>query len=109
MTEQAPTVDQALAAIRAHSIETRTDWATAVTYLNGTVRHTGADEEEHVALTADSITTHLASLNEPTRQMNGVDTVAIVNRDVSILPDGTQVIGPWREVRQGRVLENDRG
>ncbi|MFY1686534.1 hypothetical protein [Plantactinospora sp. WMMB782] len=83
----------------------RVEWAAEAHYYDGTVKHSVAEDENHAALLADSIATHLASLNEPTRRHNGVESVAIVNREVRVFGDGTQVISPWRKVRDGRVPE----
>lgn len=84
----------------------RIEWAMALTYLTGETKHSAAGDEEHAALMADSVATHLASLNEPTREHNGVDSAAVVNREVRVLHDGTQIIGPWRHVRAGRPIED---
>lgn len=94
------TVDKALdegaVVLRPGGEPTRIDWAAEVVYLDGSVKHTPKVDEEFARLTADSINVHTESLNEPTRQAKGVDRAYPASREVRVLPDGTQVISPWR-------------
>lgn len=82
---------------------TRIDWAAETRHFDGSVKHTSIGDEEYATFTADSMTAYLATLNEPTRRHNGVESVAIVRREARVLADGTQVIAPWRKVRDGQV------
>ncbi|MFY1595522.1 hypothetical protein [Micromonospora sp. WMMD737] len=87
----------------------REEWAAEVTYLDGRKQRQQLADAEHAALVADSITTHVASLNEPTRKAHGVKSAAIVTRTVTAygptdLP--TLVISPWQHHRDGRELKD---
>lgn len=86
--------------------ESRTEWAAQFTRYDGTVKHEpcGADRE-HAEFTADSVTTYLESLNEPTRRENGVESAEVVSRTVTVEDDGTQIIRPWQVVRVGEVAQ----
>lgn len=81
--------------------ETRTEWAARANYYDGTVKHTVGNDREHAEMVTDSIATHLASLNEPTNQYNGVESVDLVSRLVTVEDDGTQIIRPWHFERAG--------
>jgi len=86
---------------------TRTEWAAAVNYYDGTVKHAPGTDEDHAQLLADSVTTHIESLNGPTRKENGVESADVVSREVTVEDDGTQVIRPWRVARAGQAYEGD--
>lgn len=80
---------------------TRTEWAARANYYDGTAKHQIGSDREHAELMADSMTTHLDSLNEPTRRAGGVESVDLVSRSVTVEDDGTQIIRPWRVERPG--------
>jgi hypothetical protein len=81
--------------------ETRTEWAARANYYDGTTKHTIGADREHAELIADSMATHLASLNEPTRQLGGIESADLMSRRVTVENDGTQIIRPWHFERPG--------
>jgi hypothetical protein len=83
--------------------ETRTEWAAALNGYDGGVKYTNHGDREYAELTADSVATHLASLNEATREYGKVKSVDLVQREVTVEDDGTQIIRPWQVVRAGEV------
>lgn len=74
------------------------EWAAEIRYLNGGVKHTAATDESFATIAADSVNLHVESLNEPTRQENGVEGARVVFREVREFPDGSRLIGPWKPV-----------
>lgn len=78
--------------------ETRMEWAAAVTMIDGGIRYQLASNREHADLIVEGITSYVASLNEPTRQHNGVDSALVVNRAVRNFSDGSSWTDPWAEV-----------
>lgn len=107
LADRRVTVDDLVAAVRdvrqadlhAAGTPVRVEWSAETTHTDRIVTHSIPSDESYAALIADSKVAHLATLNEPTRALTGVVAVAVVNREVRILPDGTQIIGPWRHVR----------
>ncbi|MFF0822446.1 hypothetical protein ACFYUR_18955 [Micromonospora haikouensis] len=71
----------------------RTDWAEAVTYGDGEVRFRGMDDEQEARKFAAHTNTHQSLGSKAT----GTDVAhsAAVYREVRMLVDGTQIIGPW--------------
>lgn len=84
--------------------ETRTEWAAALYGYDGGVKYQAGDRE-YAELVADSVATHLASLNEPTREAGKVRSVNLVSREVTVEDDGTQIIRPWSVEREGQVVK----
>ena len=84
--------------------ETRTEWGARYNYYDGTTKHQEGSDREHAELIADSVATHLASLNEATRRHGGVESVDLVHRQVTVEDDGTQIIRPWQVERAGQVV-----
>lgn len=74
------------------------EWAAEVRYLSGEVRYDAAAGVLAASVTAHGINEHVASLNEPTREFNGVEGARVVSREVRDLPDGSRLIGPWKPV-----------
>lgn len=82
--------------------ETRTEWGARINYYDGTTKHTPAgDDQAFAEMAADSMMTHIESLNEPTRLENGVRSADVVSRQVTVEDDGTQIIRPWQVERAG--------
>jgi hypothetical protein len=84
--------------------ETRTEWAAALNGYDGGVKYQAGDRE-YAELVADSVATHLASLNGPTRELGKVRSVYLVFREVTVEDDGTQIIRPWQKEREGQVVQ----
>ncbi len=85
--------------------ETRTEWAARFNYYDGTAKHEIGGDREHAELTADGKATHLASLNDATRELGGVKSAELVSREVTVEGDGTQIIRPWKVERAGQVAQ----
>lgn len=85
--------------------ETRTEWAARFNRYDGTWKADSVGDREHAEFTADSVATYLTSLNEPTHQENGVKSVDLVHREVTVEDDGTQIIRPWQVEREGRPVQ----
>lgn len=84
--------------------ETRTEWAAALNGYDGGVKYQTGDRE-YAELVADSVATHLASLNEATREHGKVRSVDLVSRSVTVEDDGTQIIRPWQVEREGQAVQ----
>jgi hypothetical protein len=74
------------------------EWAAEIRHLDGRLNHGIVGDEEFAAFEAEAVNQHLASLNEPTRQMSGVEGARLVRRELRDLPDGSRLIGPWKPV-----------
>jgi hypothetical protein len=83
--------------------ETRAEWAAALNGYDGGTKYQQGDRE-YAELVADSVTTHLASLNEATREMGKVRSADVVFREVTVEDDGTQIIRPWQVEREGQAV-----
>ncbi|RKR92722.1 hypothetical protein BDK92_7200 [Micromonospora pisi] len=85
-----------------------TEWAVNVTFADGKVKTTTAENEEHAAVVADSMATYLDTLNAPTRIAFGATKVEIVSRRSEFLPGmDARLIHGWRHVRDGRAFDFD--
>lgn len=86
--------------------ETRAEWAAALNGYDGGVKYQPGDQK-YAELVADSVATHLASLNEATREHGKVLSADVVSREVTVEDDGTQIIRPWAVVRAGQPVTED--
>ncbi|MEU3452224.1 hypothetical protein ABZ671_01075 [Micromonospora sp. NPDC006766] len=84
--------------------EVTEEWSAAV-IRNGTTRYQSAGDAEHAAIIADSIATHVASMNEPTREAYGVTGTAVMHRTTVRYEDDYQLTSPWRKIRDGQPLK----
>jgi hypothetical protein len=81
------------------------EWAARCVYYDGGVMYTDSADENFARMVVESMAMHLASLNEATRRLGGVQHVVLVRRETRKWPDGSRWTGPWTAADPGTEKE----